>query len=225
MSGYYTVRQGDHVTRIAISCGFTDWSPVWKAPENAELRSKRASPDVLMPGDSLYVPDLQTKELSAATDQSHEYILVQKPLNLRIKILDRFNDCLSNTDCNFRVGGDSKNMSTDSAGGLKYPLTLQQRRAGDGNLQLQEPLVVKQQNLVRTLQIPLQLGQIDPVDEVSGQLKRLKNLGYYSAVNGDDPDAKLFQAAIEEFQCENNLTVDGICGPQTQAKLKAVYGC
>src|SRR5271170_2524306 len=127
MSGYYTVRQGDHVTRIALSWGFCDWSPVWNAPENADLRSKRTSPDVLMPGDRLYVPDLQTKELSAATDQRHNYILVQKPLNLRIKILDRFNDCLSNTDCAFRVGGDSKKMSTDSAGGLVHPLTLQQR--------------------------------------------------------------------------------------------------
>jgi hypothetical protein len=225
MSGYYTVRQGDHLTRIAISCGFTDWSPVWNAPENANLRSKRTSPDVLMPGDSLYVPDLQTKELSAATDQGHKYILRQKPLNLRIKILDRFNDCLSNTVCNFRIGEDSKRTSTDSGGGLTHPLTLQQRMASDGSLQFQEPLVVNQQSLARTVQIPLQLGQIDPVDEVSGQLKRLKNLGYYPSVNGDDPDAKLFRAAVEEFQCENHLTVDGICGPQTQAKLKAVYGC
>ena len=225
MSGYYIVRQGDHVTRIAISCGFIDWSPVWNAPENADLRSKRTSPDVLMPGDSLYVPDLQTKELSAATDQAHKYKLGHKPLNLRIKILDRFSDCLSSTDCDFRVGADSKNISTDSAGGLEHPLTLQQRMASDGSLQFQEPLVVNQQNLVRTVQIPLQLGQIDPVDQVSGQLKRLKNLGYYPSVQEDDPDAKLFQAAIEEFQCENNLTVDGICGPQTQARLKAVYGC
>jgi hypothetical protein len=225
MSGYYTVRQGDHLTRIAISCGFADWSPVWNAPENADLRSKRTSPDVLMPGDSLYVPDLQTKELSAATDQGHKYILAQKPLNLHIKILDRFNDCLSNTDCDVRIGGDSEKTSTDSGGGLKHPLTLQQRLAGDGSLQFQEPLVVSQQNLVRTVQVPLQLGQIDPVVEVSGQLKRLKNLGYYPSGNGDDPDAKLFRAAVEEFQCENHLTVDGICGPQTQAKLKAVYGC
>jgi hypothetical protein len=225
MSGYYTVQQGDHLTRIAISLGFPDWSRVWNAPENADLRSKRTSPDVLMPGDSLYVPDLQTKELSAATDQGHKYVLVQKPLNLRIKILDRFNDCLSNTDCNFVIGGDSKKTSTDSGGRLEHPLTLQQRRAAEGSLQLQEPLVANQQNLVRTVQVPLQLGHIDPVDEVSGQLKRLQNLGYYPPLNGDDPDAKLFRAAVEEFQCENHLTVDGICGPQTQAKLKAVYGC
>src|SRR5947209_3832540 len=112
MTGYYKVRQGDHVTRIAISCGFTDWSPVWNATENADLRSKRTSPDVLMPGDTLYVPDLQTKQLSASTDQRHIYKVTQKPLNLRIKILDRFNDGLSNTDCDFGVGGDSKKMST-----------------------------------------------------------------------------------------------------------------
>jgi hypothetical protein len=30
---------------------------------------------------------------------------------------------------------------------------------------------------------------------------------------------------VEEFQCDNSLTVNGICGPNTQAGLKQVYGC
>ena len=62
------------------------------------------------------------------------------------------------------------------------------------------------------------------MDEVSGQLKRLRNLGYY-ALPDEQPDTKLFLAAIEEFQCEHDLNVDGVCGPLTQAKLKDVYGC
>jgi len=50
MGVYYEVKQGEHVTRIAMNCGFTDWRPVWTAPENADLRAKRTSPDVLLPG-------------------------------------------------------------------------------------------------------------------------------------------------------------------------------
>ena len=38
-------------------------------------------------------------------------------------------------------------------------------------------------------------------------------------------DADALESAVEEFQCDNNLTVDGICGPVTQAKLKQVAGC
>jgi len=33
-----------------------------------------------------------------------------------------------------------------------------------------------------------------------------------------------FLSAVEEFQCDNGLTVDGDCGPNTQAKLKEVHG-
>ncbi len=55
----------------------------------------------------------------------------------------------------------------------------------------------------------------------SGQQARLDNLGYFAS-DGDD-DA--FKSAVEEFQCDNSLTVDGDCGPATQAKLKQVYGC
>lgn len=72
--------------------------------------------------------------------------------------------------------------------------------------------------------IPIKIGHLDPVDEISGQQGRLNNLGYYFG-DIDGNDSPRFRMAVEEFQCENGLTVDGICGPNTQAKLKEVYGC
>ena len=47
----------------------------------------------------------------------------------------------------------------------------------------------------------------------------------YDAGDPDHPDDDRFESAVEEFQCDSNLTVDGQCGPQTQAKLKDVHGC
>jgi murein L,D-transpeptidase YcbB/YkuD len=35
----------------------------------------------------------------------------------------------------------------------------------------------------------------------------------------------LFLSAVEEFQCDHGLTVDGKCGPATQARLKQAHGC
>jgi peptidoglycan hydrolase-like protein with peptidoglycan-binding domain len=32
-------------------------------------------------------------------------------------------------------------------------------------------------------------------------------------------------AAVKEFQKKHNLTVDGIPGPITQAKLEEIHGC
>ena len=72
-------------------------------------------------------------------------------------------------------------------------------------------------------EIPLRIGHLDPVEERSGQQARLANLGYYRG--GDEPiDEDEFLSAVEEFQCEHKLTVDGKCGPLTQAKLVSVHG-
>jgi peptidoglycan hydrolase-like protein with peptidoglycan-binding domain len=74
-----------------------------------------------------------------------------------------------------------------------------------------------------SIQIAINIGHLDPVDEFSGQWGRLANLGYISG----EPSEKRsddFESAVEEFQCDHRLTVDGICGPNTQAKLKEVHG-
>src|SRR5262249_8508870 len=76
--------------------------------------------------------------------------------------------------------------------------------------------------------IPIKVGHLDPVEEVSGQQARLNNLGYFAGpLEGktEEENQALFLSAIEEFQCDHGLRVDGICGPQTQAKLKEVHGC
>jgi hypothetical protein len=74
--------------------------------------------------------------------------------------------------------------------------------------------------------IPIQIGHLDPVKEVSGQKARLNNLGYFAGPL-DKEDEELLRSAVEEFQCEHmgKAAVDGKCGPKTQEKLLAVHGC
>jgi Putative peptidoglycan binding domain len=76
----------------------------------------------------------------------------------------------------------------------------------------------------RWLAIPVKIGHLDPVDTISGQQARLSNLGYFLG-DIDGNDASAFRIAVGEFQCEHGLTVDGICGSKTQAKLKDAHGC
>lgn len=51
---------------------------------------------------------------------------------------------------------------------------------------------------------------------------KLKALGYYSGTISGSV-GPLTEAAIKEFQRKNGLTADGVAGPQTIAKLDAVY--
>ncbi|MEJ7714115.1 MAG: peptidoglycan-binding domain-containing protein [Pyrinomonadaceae bacterium] len=87
-----------------------------------------------------------------------------------------------------------------------------------------DKLIVKDKMVPFVISAPIKIGYLDPVEEVSGQLARLINLGYYRGPSERQGNAELL-SAIEEFQCENNLTVDGKCGPKTQAKLKEIHGC
>lgn len=54
---------------------------------------------------------------------------------------------------------------------------------------------------------------------ISGQSGRLTNLGYFSG-DVNQPEPADFKSAVEEFQCDHGLAVDGICGPITQASLR-----
>jgi putative peptidoglycan binding protein len=78
------------------------------------------------------------------------------------------------------------------------------------------------------LDLTLGIGELDPIDTISGQLQRLHNLGYepgpVSPATNDD-ERRRQRSAIEEFQCDQSLGVDGVCGPVTQAKLLQVHGC
>ncbi len=52
----YVVRQGDYLQKIAFEQGF-DATEVWKHEKNAELRSQGHMPEVLAPGEILFIPD------------------------------------------------------------------------------------------------------------------------------------------------------------------------
>lgn len=217
MAGYYTVKQGDHVPGIAWRSGFSDYLLLWNHPNNAELKKKRQNPNVLFPGDSLYIPDRVEGESSCPTDKKHPFVLKRKPLKLHLTLRDQYEMPIANAPCVLIVDSDSRQLTSDGDGKLELEIP---PSAGESRLVIQDT----EQTPYGGISIPIKIGHLDPVDEISGQQARLSSLGYFMGdVDGNDgPD---FQAAVEEFQCEHSLTVDGICGPNTKAKLKEVYGC
>jgi peptidoglycan hydrolase-like protein with peptidoglycan-binding domain len=70
----------------------------------------------------------------------------------------------------------------------------------------------------------LQIGFLDPIDELSGVQARLNNLGFDSG-EVDGLNGPRTRAAVKSFQKKHGLVVDGIAGPKTKAQLKRVYGC
>lgn len=216
----YIVQQGDYLAKIAKQHGIADWRTIWNHPDNAALKRNRHNPNVLHPGDVLVIPEKRAKEIGRPTDQRHRFTVKLPDLKL-IVVLERPYDApLGNVNCDYSVEGDAHETTTDGEGRLERRIP---PMAQDARITLKDS-----QTPLDHLPVPLRIGHLDPVDTVPGQCGRLNNLAYMAGPYADcdaAENARLFDSAVQEFQCDHGLTVDGLCGPRTQAKLKAVHGC
>ena len=209
MATYHVVAQGEHISSIAEQYGFSDYHRIWNHPQNEGLRQIRPDPHVLFPGDRLYIPDLLRKKEAAETSRRNRFRLMAPRLTLRLLIKDFNEQPIINTACTLEVEGANYELTTDADGQIQQQISASART---GRLRILD------------LELPIQIGHLDPVEEVSGQQARLNNLGYDAGEVGEEDEAKL-RSALEEFQCDQSFTVDGICDPQTQARLLEVHGC
>jgi len=208
MATNHIVKQGEHLARIAAQYGFRDYTTIWGHPANAALKQKRKSPHVLHPGDTVIIPEKAVKTETRPTGAQHVFRVKTKKLALHIKLQDATGKPITSEACDVAAESDQRKLTTNSDGLVKRRIPAD---AESGQLQ------------AGVFQAPIRIGHLDPVDEISGQVGRLNNLGYRGGpLDGSDKDR--FLSAVEEFQCDNGLKVDGICGPQTQAKLKEVHG-
>jgi len=216
MEDYYTVKQGDHLSKIAKDNGFTDYTIIWDHPNNSDLKNLRQNPNILLPGDQVFIPDMEEKHETGATDKKHTFTVNKNTLKLRLVLEDMYEKPIAGAQCALLIDGQVYQLTTDGNGKLEQEIPLD---AKEGSLTIRGD-----QTPFANQVLPIKIGHLDPLDEPSGQIARLNNLGY-SAGKLDGSDTAAFSSAIQEFQCDNSLTVDGICGPQTQAKLKQVCGC
>lgn len=209
----HIVRQGEYLSRIARQYGYSDWKTIWNDPANATLKDKRKNPNILYPGDEVFIPDKSDKHELRATDKQHRFTVKRTPLKLIVVLDRRYARPLANVHGELSMQGDSSELSTDGKGKFERDITPM----------LDEVRVTTRDSktAIDDQGITLRVGYLDPIDQESGQRERLNNLGYGASI-ADDADAdekqRVLRSAIEEFQCDNQLTVDGICGPQTQAK-------
>jgi N-acetylmuramoyl-L-alanine amidase len=210
MGQVHIVEQGEHLTQIATRYGFSDFHVVWDDPQNANLRERRPNPNVLFPGDEVYIPDPTEKRSSIETGQRHRFQLAGCKLKLRIVLQDYGGKPIAAAACTLEIDDARYKLTTDSRGTIDKEISPTARH---GNLSVPD----------LGIDLPIQVGDLDPVEEPSGFKARLANLGYYLAPPDDSDDSEL-RSAIEEFQCDNALRADGICGPKTQSKLKEVHG-
>ncbi len=209
MSTRHVVTQGECIASIAFSYGFFP-ETLWNADENAELRKLRADPYVLSAGDVVTVPDLRNKEVDAGTGKLHRFRRKGVPEKLRLTFAIG-EDPRANAPYELEVDGVvlSTDRSTDDDGTLEHFIPPNARQA----------IVRFHEDEAYTFA----LRCLEPLDSLNGAAGRLQNLGYYGGPLEVQEDDAQFEAALIEFQIDNDLDPSGRLDEATSSALREAY--
>ncbi|HYC91559.1 MAG TPA: peptidoglycan-binding domain-containing protein [Thermoanaerobaculia bacterium] len=198
------VADGDCISSIAAAAGHLP-ATIWDDPANRELRETRANPNVLLPGDVVFVPPLRPKSVSCATGRVHRFRRKAIPEKLRVQLLDR--DGAPRPGVLYRVTVDTSTVDgeTDDAGYVELWIS---------------PRAMHATLVVDDDEFPIRLGSLDPVDALTGLRARLVNLGYLE----EDADDDSVRRGVLAFQLNEGLELTGTPDPATLARLVECHG-
>jgi Putative peptidoglycan binding domain len=217
MATYHEVEQGECLSSIALQYGFSDYHTIYNHPENAEFKQKRPDPNVIYPGDEIFIPDKELKQENRGTEKKHKFKIHPSKTLLRIVVKDENEKPLGGKSYELKIGDLILKGSTNSAGLLEQTVAAD---VTEGTLKLWRD----QSTPGNYLSWILKIGHLDPVSFATGIQARLNNLAF-SCGSVDGIIGPKTKAAVRAFQEYYGLQVDGIPGPITQAKLKELHGC
>jgi len=206
----YEVKQGDCLLSIAALTG-RFWKSIWEDPANAELKDMRKDPTVLLPGDRLSIRPVRPRDEQCETDRRHQFVRKGIPAKLRLR-LHEDGEPLKRQPFRLEVGSKIHSGTTDGEGMIEVSIP---PKAISGTLTVGVPPRVRRYRL--------NLGHLDPVDEVRGLQSRLANLGY-----GPGPvDNRMGDNtvdAVRRFQLANRLQDTGQLDGDAKEQLKGFHG-
>ncbi len=214
MSGIqYVVRRGDCLSSLAKRHGLPSWRTIYDHPNNAAFREQRPDPNLIYPGDKVFVPDVDPTEVPGGTEKRHKYRTRSEKVCLNIKLEDD-NGVACEGGYRVIVG------SLDETGQLS-----------NGELSVEISATETEGRLIYTptngppdseTTWQLHIGALDPLNYLSGAQGRLHNLAY-DCGPVDGLDGPLTQAGVRRFQefafPHDEDEWDGIVGPKTRGKL------
>jgi len=208
MAKQHKVKQGDCISSIAYKYGFFP-DTIWNDSKNSKLKQDRKNPNVLYTGDEVFIPDKREKTENCATEQRHRFRKKGALAKLRVRI-QRNNKPVSNAEYTLDIEDKLYKDKTGDDGLIEQSIPPD---ALEGKLTFHKA----------NIEFNLQLGNLDPVEELSGVQARMKNLGF-------DPgpiDGKMgprTRAALRDFQEFYELKETGQVDEETKKRMQDLHG-
>jgi LysM repeat protein len=209
----YTVQPGDCLSSIAAAHGFADWRTLYDNDSNADFRKLRPDPNVINPGDVLKIPDVDPVAHQVQTGKAYTFVVKRPRTVLRLAL--EVNEA---TNYELTCGDQTFSGSVSDASPFEHPIPV---GATEAQLSIWPASAAspagKDAPGARTTW-SLQVGHLNPIEEPSGVLGRLMNLGYYDGdLNQADEAART--GAVRRFQLASKLDATGQLDDSTRSAL------
>ncbi len=208
MGRQHLVKQGECLSSITQAYGFADYRTLWNHPQNASLKQERKNPDLLAPGDRVFIPDKGGREEQGGTDARHRFVAKSTPVRLELALqLDA--EPLRKKAYTLRIGVREISGTTDRDGVLREDIDPSVTGA---HLKLEDP----------PLEWELQIGHLDPVSRDSGVQARLNNLDHPCG-EVDGVVGPRTRASLRQFQSRRGLRPTGQLDAATREALRKAH--
>lgn len=204
----HIVKQGETIVGLAKRYRIPK-DKILEHPDNRDLRNRNRSAGILRAGDRITIPDVETKTISAATDQLHRFRCLGRTTVLRVRFMQD-EEARANEPYVLRIG------LRETRGNLDADGWLQERVPAD----TREAVVRLGENAGE--EVRLRIGNLDPISEVSGLKQRLNNLGYVVG-SEDDAHSDALRDALRSFQAARGLEATGELDEPTRNELHNAY--
>ncbi len=211
----HIVEQGECLAGIAALYGFRNFRTIYDHPGNAALRTVRPDPNLLFPGDAVFIPEKTLREVSVPTTKRHRFQVSAPRRLLRIVLEGLDGKKVAGEPYELDIEGVVSRGVTSGEGLIEHTIP---RDAVNGSL------------TTARYSWPLRVAHLNPLADTPDKgmaaiQARLRNMGYdpgpIDGINGPRTID-----AVKTFQEDNPpLAVDGVCGPNTRALLLQLYGC
>ncbi len=208
---YYTVKKGDWLSKIARRYGLSSWKVIHDHPDNEEFKKKRPDPNLIYPGDIIFIPQPEFLELEPKRIHSDGYkIKAEPPQYEEIDMImhDHEGKAVADEPYTITIGGFKIEDKTEKDGRILLKFAPELLDFGYYVLDFQGR------------QYKLGIGDVDPVNEMPGLIHRLVSLGY--AESAEDAESNL-ESCIKRFQDDHGIKVTGEADDATLDKLEKVY--
>jgi hypothetical protein len=209
----HEVKAGECLSVIARRNGFSDIRKIYDHPQNADFKKKRPDPDVLSPGDRIFIPDPEPKKTDCAAYRKHRFRARFANPPVRLLLKDAQARPLAWTKFTLDPDGQAVHGVSDGEGKLEFtpPPGMEEM-----------PLILWEEEIGGTIfqSFRLRIGHLDPVEETSGLQGRLINLGYAPG-SADGKWNESWARLLAAFQLDQGIDATGEPDDATRKKLLA----